>query len=363
MSLPILTQSEFYNQMKEFMIANQSKITDLNLGSALDTQFQAMATQLNQALVKTSGSFKTQFEQIPFQAFDFNRKTEAKSSGTVVFSRQTADPTQIDIPIGTVVGTSSGLLYTTQDVVSILAGNTDSGAANIIAEKSGDTYNVLVGVINVLNSSVAGVNSVVNNIATSGGLNREANSSYFARFKNFILGLSGSNRYGIFTAATGVDTIQSAFVEDHFPPELNLYNFTVYVDDGSGSVPQDKLDEIKLVIYGNDTVSYQGYAAAGINFRVLTAGLVPVDVDYDIELDTVNVDSTEIEVTVQNAIENYINSLWVGSDVIWSEVIKIIQGISGVISVPSLTLNGNSSDVVTLPSQVARVSTITRTVV
>ncbi len=358
----ILTQNAFYTQMKEFMIANQSKITDLNYGSALDTQFQAMATQLNQALVKSAGNFKTQFESIPYQAFDFNRKAEEKASGTVVFSRQVASATQIAIPIGTVVGTSSGLLYTTQDVVYILSGNNDSGAANIIAEKSGITYNVLTGVINVLNSSVPGVNSVVNNIAASGGLNKESNASYFTRFKNFVLGLSGSNKYGIFTAATSVSTIQSGYVEDHFPPEAGLYNFTIYVDDGSGSVPQLKLDEIKLVIFGNNTVTYQGWVAAGINFRVLSAGLVPVDIVYSAEIDTLNTNASIIELLIENALKNYINSLWVGSDVIWSEIIKIIQGLNGVISVSSLTLNGSPVDIVTLPSQVIRVSTITGTI-
>lgn len=358
----ILTQSQFYNQMKEFFIANQTKITDLNDNSALDTQFKAMSVQLNQALVKAAGGFKNQFEQIPYQSFNFERKEALKSSGTVVFSAPAPVLVQIDIPIGTIVGTSSGLLYTTQSAVSILVGNTDSGAASIEANEPGADYDVQSGIINVLNSSVPGVSSVVNNTGTAGGRDKESNSDYFTRFTNFILGLDGCNRYGIFTAAVTVESIQSGYVQDHFPPESGLWNFTVYVDDGSGNVPAAKLEEIRLKLYGNDTSSGQGYVAAGINFRVLSAGLVNVNVAYTVKMDTNITNVASLTLTINNAITNYINSLWVGSDVLLSEVNRLIKGISGVIDVQALTLNGLTSNITTLPSQVPRVNSITPTV-
>ena len=359
----ILTQKQFLDQMREFFIANQDKITDLNSESSLDTQFAAMATQLNQALIKVEGGFKKQFEQIPFQTFDFQRKPETFSSGTEVFSRQSGDPEEIPIPIGSIVGTPSGLLYTTTAVGAILSGNTDSSAIPITANEAGTQYDAQIDKITVLNSSVPGVNSVTNNTATAGGRDKETNSSYFARFTNFILGLQGGNRFGIFTAAVSVDTIQSAYVENHYPPELGLINFTVYVDDGSGSVPQAKLDEIYLEIYGNDTSAYQGWAVAGINFRVLTAGLIPVNIVYTAQIDPNISTSSEIKLLIEAALNNYINSLWVGSDVLESEVIRILKGINGVVDIPSilLTLNGGDNITVT-PAQVARVSSITPTI-
>lgn len=359
MSLVILTQAELYEQMKAFILANQGRITDFNEGSTLDTQLKAFSTQINQALVKASGGFKTQFEQIPFQVFDFNRKVETKASSTVVFSRQTADPVQINIPAGTKVGTVGGLLYTTQAEAIILTGNLNSSTVNVIADEAGSSYNAQIGEISVINSSVDGINSVVNNSPAAGGTDRELNSDYFSRFTNFIQGLSGSNRYGVFTAAVSVSTIQSAFIENHFPPELDLYNFTIYVDDGSGSVPQAKLDEIELVLAGNDTSLYQGYVAAGINFQVLSAGLIPIDIEYTIEIDAVSFDPDAVEAEVLTTITSYINSLWVGSDVIRAELIKLIQSLDSVLNTTALTLNTLSADVTVLPSQVARVNTIT----
>ena len=185
MSQEILTQKEFYDQMKAYFIANQDKITDFNSGSALDTQFQAFATQLNQALVKVSGGFKVQFEQIPFLTFDFQRRAEAFSSGTEVFSRQTGDPVEVPIPAGTIIGTPSGLLYTTQSATAIASGNLSSPAVDITANVAGINYDAQIDQITVLNSSIPGVNSVTNNTATAGGRDKETNSQYFARFTNF----------------------------------------------------------------------------------------------------------------------------------------------------------------------------------
>lgn len=360
--MTILTAKEIYNQMVSYMIANQNRITDFNDGTTIDTQFNAIATQINQAFVKCSGGFKSQFAQIPFQAFDFARETATKASCTVVFSAPSAVVAQINIPSGTIVGTSGGLLYTTTETVSILVGHTDSGAAEAEANDYGADYNVQTGIITVLNTTIDGVNAVTNNTAATGGTNRESNSAYFARFQNFILGLSGSNRYGVWTAAVLTPTIQSAYVEDHFPPDSGIYNFTVYVDDGSGSVPIAVLEEVSLNIYGNDTADYQGYAAAGINFKVESAGLVNVAIAYTLEIDTDATDATTVETAVEDAITNYINSLWVGSDVIHSNIIKLIQLINGVVTVTALTLNASSTDLSIAASQVPRVSTITGTI-
>lgn len=356
----VLSVSEFVTQIKNFIIANQDIITDFNDGSTLDTQIEAFATQLNRVQTSAEGKFKQQFEQIPFQVFSFNRKEETTASGTVVFSRQNADPVEIVIPVGTVVSTVGGLLYITQNEAKILSGAVNSSTANIIADTPGSEYNVLVGEVNIIvSSSTPELNAVLNNAPCTGGADKETNSKYFTRFVNYILGLQGSNTYGIFTAATTVDTIVSAYIEEHFPAISGYYSFTVHVDDGSGNVPQSKLNEIATKIKGNNTAEYQGYAAAGINFRVLSSGLVSVAVVYEIKIDAASTDPSTITSIINNAITSYIDNLWVGSDVIWSEVNKIIKQITGVLDVTNLTLNGTNANVVTTASQVPKVSTIT----
>ena len=87
-----------------------------------------------------------------------------------------------------------------------------------------------------------------------------------------------------------------------------------------------------------------------------------ITIVYTIKIDLNSTDVTAATLAVNNTITNYINSLWVGADVIHSEVNRLIKGVSGILDVEVLTLNGSPSNVVTTASQVARVSTITPTV-
>jgi hypothetical protein len=59
------------------------------------------------------------------------------------------------------------------------------------------------------------------------------------RFKYYINGLQGSNRYGIMAGVLGVEGVRSVSIDEHFPPKSNIYNFTVYVDDGTGSLTEN----------------------------------------------------------------------------------------------------------------------------
>jgi uncharacterized phage protein gp47/JayE len=359
----VLTRDEFNLSMKNYFLANQNRITDMNTGSAIDTQFKAVATQLNQVMVKADGGFKRQFENIPYQVFDFDRRQEEFAFSTGTFTAPAPVTEQINIPSGSIVGTANGLLYLTESVVSILVGQDTSGVASVKAENPGAEYNVKVGDISILNSSIQGVSGFTNITAASGGKNVESNAEYYARFAIYILGLQGSNRYGVLTGALGVATIQSGYIKDHFPPESGIYNFTIYVDNGSGTTPQATLDEVKLVLSGDGTSQYKGRVVPGIIFRVLSAGLVNANITYEVEIDAVNTTPEEIEANATAAITNYINSTWVGMNIIHSVIIKILQNIQGVVSVQSVTINGSESNLIIQPSQVARVNTISQVVV
>lgn len=356
----ILTYSEIIEQMKAYLIANQDLITDFNENSALDTQLQAFAAQIAQAYSKMSGSFKKQFEQIPFQFFQFDRKQPAFASTTVVFSRDAAGD-EVVIPIGTIISDIAGNLFTTTEEATILSGETLSNAVAATANETGSQTNGTIGSVTILVTSVNGVNAVTNNIAVSGGRDKESLASYFRRFTEYILGLQGGNTYSIKSRAEAVPDIQSAFVDEHFPPLSGIYNFTVYVDDGSGSTPQSLLDFVYLVLDGNDTEQYQGVACGGINFRVLSASLVSINVVTELDLDPAKGDEVLVKSQAENAIINYLNSLEIGRDVLYSDINRILKNIQNVYNINTLTLNGSDNDIAIAADEVARQGTITVT--
>jgi uncharacterized phage protein gp47/JayE len=357
----IWSYAEIYEMAKAYMIANQTKITDFNENQGLDTQIKAFSTILNGAMVKVAGGFKLQFEDIPYQVFQFPRIQSTFASTTVVFTRELPYTGVKTIEAGTVVGTSAGLYYVTQAVATINDGAASSGAVEAIADTAGSDYNVPVGIVTVLVSSVEGVNVVTNNIAASGGRDKESNSEYYRRFYNFILGLSKSNLYGILTTATQTSGVQSVSIYEHFPPQSGIYNFTCYVDNGAGSTPAELLAEVYLRLKGDGTVDYPGAASPGINFRCLSASVVPVDVDVTIDLDPVRGDRTIAEAAITAAIQNYINHLWVGFDCLPARLSAILMSITHVYNVDELLLNDAAIPILISDNQVARVNIITVT--
>jgi uncharacterized phage protein gp47/JayE len=354
----ILSVSQIYEEMISYFVGNQDKITDLNTDQALDTQLQVFGRQLNQAYVKMAGGIKKQFEVIPFQMFNFPRRTEEYASTNVQFTRVESVGEKI-IPSGTVIGTVAGILFVTTEDATILNGNTNSDVINAIAQEAGSASNVPGGTITQIISSIDGVNTVTNTTSSSGGEDQESNTDYFRRFSIWIQGLSKSNTYGVLITAISTPGIVSGAVENHFPPEDDIYNFTVYVDDGSGSTPSALLDEVYLRVRGNDTAEYPGAAAAGINFKIESAGLVTVNVELTLDLDPVLGDETAMTELVGNTLINYINHLWAGSDVLISKISSTLYNLPTVYNVYGIELNSGTSDISIEFNQVAKLGTVT----
>ena len=100
---------------------------------------------------------------------------------------------------------------------------------------------------------------------------------------------------------------------------------TIIVDDGSGTISASLLASVEKVLYGDpdDLINYPGKNAEGIGYSIEAPLIIPVDVGITItRLPTVNVDLTEIETDVQTAIEQYINTLPLGANVLTSAIIN-----------------------------------------
>jgi hypothetical protein len=79
-------------------------------------------------------------------------------------------------------------------------------------------------------------------------------------------------------------------IDEHFPPLDNIWNMSVYLEDGSGGMTGEALAGVKDIIDGKMTSGNGGYCAPGINIRYLTPEIVPVtlDIEIKVERDVVN---------------------------------------------------------------------------
>lgn len=117
--------------------------------------------------------------------------------------------------------------------------------------------------------------------------------------------------------------------------------------------------EVQKVITGDrsDRVNYPGFRAFSGRVSVRAPTVVVPSVDVTLIVSGRDKSSTSSEVS--SVIQRYINGLGISGDIIWTELVRRIKGVSGVLD---LVLTQPSSNVVALDSEIFRISSAQVTV-
>ncbi len=348
--------SDIYNRLKNRFIANQNKITDLNEGSIISTIFESTARVLEKEYIDVRNGYTNNLKAIAYSLFGFKAKEGQKATARVIFSRTNAIDKTTTIPVGTKVSSGSYIFITT-NVGTIANNQVNSNEVIVQAENVGTEYNVKAETINIIISQVSDdVATVKNSNQASGGLNAETEDETLARFKMYINGLQGSNYYGIKSVLLELPDVRSVSIEEQFPPLDHIYNAVVYVDDGTGNLPDALKEEVMLKINGNDSSDEPGCRSAGLNYKVQAATIIPINISVNCSI--LRTDHTTADFDIENALQEEINNLGIGESVLLTNVILRLRRISYVKDVSNLTLNGSAANVVINTHSIARCNTI-----
>jgi len=359
-----------YEQMKKFMIGKGSSITNFNVGSRIRTLLESVSTVLHKSQFDFSKAIKTAIPLAVFNGFEFERKGGIAATGKINFYRSGAAAADIDIPAGTAI-LLDGLTFETLVDGKILAGNTDSGGINSACSIEGTDGNISVNAIDTASglgsfiNQPLGVENAKNGVAAippdgtafSGGEDEETDSERLARFRDYVSSLARSTPLGLLTGARSVDGVSSASIIESSPSAGWV---TLYVDDGSGTLPAALKTEVEKVINGDpaDSENYPGYRAAGIQVLILAPNVINVDVDMTIKILSGSlVTDSDLEDEVETEVTRYINSLGLGYDVTRAEMIKVAKNVHADIFDIVITLP--ASNVVVGSNEVPRVNTFT----
>ena len=343
-------------EMKESAIAAGSGITDFNSGSNIMTIFESVARPMEQAYIDTRNGYTNNLRAIPYSVFDFKQKPGQRATVDVKFTRNAALSTVSTIPSGTRVS-NGNLVFTTTANAVIGVGETISDEVGAIAENVGLEYNVKENTITTIESNLsAEIVSVNNPRQAVGGTDAETQTQMLKRFKYFINGLQGSNRYGIMAGVLGVEGVRSVSIDEHFPPKSDIYNFTVYVDDGTGSLSQDLKNTVTDLINGNDTEENPGLRAAGTNVEVSAATIVSINIELTATIYRVEEARIQNDITVK--LQEYINGLGIHENVVLSSIIVLLKQIPGITDISGLTVNGSTDNIIIGVNQIARFGSV-----
>ena len=340
--------------IRNYIVAHTEKVSDFNEGSIISSEIEAFSRQIEQLYIRARSNYSNYFMNIPFYVFNFPQKTGQYAGGSVVFSRNQAKTEVITFSAGTIVASDSGLNYITSTTATILSNQTESNQVDIVANKTGKDFNIPANSITTIISTVPGVDNVSNSVAITGGLDNESPPEYLSRFQTFTKGLAKSNKSGMLTGALSDDRVRSASIIEHFPPVDDIYNLTIYIDDGAGNASAGLVADVKAILEGDGTTANPGYKGGGICIRVLAPTKVPVDVVVTLESDE-TVDKDTIKYNVETAITNYINGLGVGENYIQKQLEKKIMEQIGVKDILEISPSAN---ITILTGQIARIGTI-----
>lgn len=346
--------STLLEEMKNSAIAGGSGITDFNEGSNIMTIFEAVARPIEQAYIDVRNGYSNNIRAIPYSVFDFKQKEGQKASVNVEFTRNAALQSVSIIASGTRVSNGEKVFTTTQ-VARIESGETVSNSVPAIAENVGLDYNVAADTVTTIESSLSSEIVGVNNpYKATGGTDAETQTQMLRRFKYMINGLQGSNRYGVMAGVLGVEGVRSVGIEEHFPPKNDIYNFTVYVDDGTGRLTTDLKNEVEDLINGTDTEENPGLRAAGINVDVQAAAIVEINIE--VTATTYRAEDARVKNDITVKLQEYINGLGINENVVLSSIIVLLKQISGVQDISGLRVNDSTDNISIGVNQIARYS-------
>jgi uncharacterized phage protein gp47/JayE len=325
---------EIQESMRNYIISHQDKLTDFNDGAVLESQIEATARELALLYVRCRVGFSSFLRSLPYSVFNFNKKEGLKASVKLTFSRAKPYSYETPIPAGSTVA-AGGLKFLTTELGVVLSGEKDSGEISAIAEAVGEKYNIgpqsVKTLITALPSDIVAVNNAG---SATGGVDSEDWGAYIDRFADYILGLSRTNGYGFLSGLTETHLARSLQIDEHFPPLDNIWNMTVYLEDGSGGMTDEAIAQVKAKIDGNRTKTNGGYRAPGIHIRYLTPEKIPVNPNILVMVtqDVINdLGESVVIYEVGEAVKKFINSLLIGQPVKISDLIVVLRRMSYIL--------------------------------
>ncbi|OAG75982.1 Phage baseplate [Acetobacter malorum] len=373
MSLPLRTYSALVAQAVAATQGACSSLIDMAVGTPLRAIMEAMAGvglwQQYIALLILSRSRLATSEGADADSwvadFGMGRMPGTASTGPVTLTSFQPDQQSASVQVGAIVRTVAGMnfavledstnaAWSAETQSYVRPSGTGSISVPVVCQTPGSGGNVNAGAICLLGTSIAGIDTVTNEVAFVNGSDGETDAQLRARFPEWLAAKATASNAAIENAIAGVQTnltwqiLNCQATDGSFRPGY----FTVVVDDGTGT-PSDTL--VASVYAAIDAVR-----ADGIGFAVIG----PIEVLATVSM-TVTVPAGTatalVQTNIQNAITADIDQQKVGAGYAYSRLPVVAYNNAGVdiVSITSVLLNGAQADLAAESKQVIRAGTVT----
>lgn len=271
------------------------------------------------------------------------RKPGTNATGKVQFSGVEGTV----IPIGSLVSTSTGLLYETTEEKSIVSGIAE---AAVKAQEIGSKYNVIEGTVNQIPIAIIGVSGCTNNTEMIGGTDKETDEDLLIRtllkiqnpatsgnpmhYKLWALEVAGVGDAKVFPLWNGNGTVK-----------------VIPITSEKRSPNEDILEAVRANIEEQRPIGPVVTIEAPTEVMINVEAIVSVDPTFSKE---------NIKAAYELEFKNYIkSSVFKLSNVDYFKCLSIFYEIPGVIEVTSFKINDGNTSISILNTQIQVAGTVT----
>lgn len=361
MQLPVKTFSVYLRDMSAALQGATTQILDLSVGSVLRAILEANASvalwlqMLISDVMDASRAATARGSDLDSWMKDFSllRLPATNAVGVAKFSRFSAIGSTAIAP-GTKVRTSDGTLTfvviedTGHDLwdqaraVYAIPDSQQTAVLPIRAEATGVRGNVLAGSITLIASGVAGIDSVVNEHATTGGMDPEQDAQFRARFVDYINSRSKGTVAAISFAVESINQGLKFVVHENQDSTgaPRVGHFIVTVDDGTGDPTPDLVAQVAEAV---DPVR-----PIGSTFSVHPPHVVQANISLSVTISSTGpTAANRIRAEVAAALETYVNALPIGAALSITRLAQVGYGASREITnISGIRVNGLDDDLV-----------------
>lgn len=291
---------------------------------------QIFLQSLCEAVLKYARASTAEGEDLDSWLADFNffRLPATKAKGQVSFGVKIAKSTNTLVPVGTIIQVPGGAIQ--YEVVAdpvqsgwnetlqgyVITAGSSYVVATVQALEAGYAFNAQPNQITQIISTATGVDTVINTLAITNGLDAETDEAVRNRFILYINSLSRNTRPAISAAILGVQQGINFNLLENIDQNNESRDgfFTVVMDDGSGNPPPELITKVQQAV---DLV--RGFTIA---FTVVAAQKVLIGASMNIKINP-NAIAMQVQANVQAAVTSYINSLLIGESLYLYKLIQV----------------------------------------
>ncbi len=333
MDLP--TRLDYFALGREFVVQRSTKLdpAQVDIAGSDANLFVGIASvlcdQITRQLAYRAGSLLLDgadgedLDRLVYDRYNLTRKGASPARGAITITRATTTAGAGEVPVGTKVGTDTGVEYVTTSLATFGALVT-SATCNVRAVQAGTFTQVGAGSVKKFSQPQQLFDSTLvptNPLPTAGGEETEDDDTFRARVRNFWLaarrGVLGAIEFGALTVPGVVSAVAVEALSSTGSPARVV---NLYIADSSGVASDALAEEV--------AVALQDYRAAGI--AVLISTSIPLLVEIALRLTfAAGVDTRTLTDQVRAAVFEFVNSLPVNGTLGIGQLYSVLQRFVG----------------------------------